>query len=220
MTHFVVVRHGETQWNIESRIQGHGDSALTERGLAQAEAIARRLSAEAFDALVSSDLGRAMQTAQRIAVATNREVIADARFRERNFGSAEGITYAELHQRYPHAFGRHLQDQDPDFQVPEAETRRGFYARIAAAFEALAAERPGERVLLVCHGGVLAALYRHIHRIPAGELHSVEIPNAAYNRIARDSSGWLIEAWAQTAHLDDIGGEGAASRGSALARIS
>jgi probable phosphoglycerate mutase len=220
LTRFVVVRHGETQWNLEARIQGHGDSALTAKGLAQAGAIAGRLAGEPFDVLLSSDLGRALQTAQCIGRMTNREVVADARFRERNFGCCEGITYAELHERFPDAFGRHLQDSDPDLRIPQAETRREFYARIAGAFEDLAGEQPGRRVLVVCHGGVLAALFRHVHGIPAGEPKGIDIPNAAYNSVVRAPSGWLIEAWADTAHLADIGGDGAASRGSALARMS
>ena len=220
MTRFVVVRHGETLWNLESRIQGHGDSALTAKGLEQAEAIARRLAGEAFDLLVSSDLGRALQTAQAIGRATNREVVTDTRFRERNFGCCEGLTYAELHERFPDTFGRHLQDNNPDFRMPDAETRREFYARIAGAFEALAGEHPGKSVLVVCHGGVIAALFRHIHGIPAAELKSVEIPNAGYNRVVREPSGWRVEAWADIAHFDDMAGDGAASRGSALARMS
>ena len=219
-TRFVVVRHGETHWNLEARIQGHGDSALTEKGLAQADAIARRLAGESFDVLVASDLGRAMQTAERIGAAVNREVLPDARFRERNFGCCEGLTYTELHERYPDTFGRHLQDTNPDFRVPDAETRREFYARIAGAFEALAIERAGQSVLVVCHGGVLASLHRHIHGVPAATLTTVDIPNAGYNRVTRDPSGWTIEAWADAAHLDDIGGESVPSRGSILARMS
>ena len=220
MTSLVVVRHGETAWNLAHRIQGHGDSELTEAGIAQAQAIARRLAGERFDALVSSDLGRALQTARCIGAATSLAVIPDTRFRERNFGTAEGITYTELHERYPNAFGRHLQDQDPDFQVPEAETRRAFYARIANAFEAIARERAGTRIALVCHGGVLAALWRHIHGISAGEPAAIAIPNAAYNRVVREARGWQVDAWADTAHLDEMGGASAASRGSALARMS
>jgi len=220
LTRFVVVRHGETQWNLEARIQGHGDSALTAKGVAQAEAIARRLSGQALDAIVASDLGRAMGTAARIGAVVNQPVIPDPRFRERNFGCCEGITYTELHERYPDAFGRHLQDTNPDFRVPDAETRREFYARIADAVEALARERAGQDVLVVCHGGVLASLYRHIHGIPAETLTTVDIPNAAYNRVVRESAGWTIEAWAERDHLEEIGGERAASRGSILARMS
>jgi probable phosphoglycerate mutase len=220
LTSFIVVRHGETEWNLASRIQGHGDSALTAVGLAQADAIAARLAREPFDVLVSSDLGRALETSRRIAAACGREVVPDPRFRERNFGTAEGLTYAELHERYPHAFGRHLQDQDPDFALPEAETRRGFYARIAAAFEALARECAGSRIAVVCHGGVLAALYRHIHGIPAERPASVDIPNAAYNRVVAEEGRWSVEAWADIAHFGEDVGESAAARGSALRRMS
>ena len=220
MTQFIVVRHGETEWNLQARIQGHGDSALTGNGLAQADAIANRLAGEAFDVLISSDLGRALQTAGRIGAATRHEVVPDSRFRERSFGSAEGFTYAELHERYPEAYGRHLQDNDPDYRLPQAETRREFYARIGLAFDALARERAGQRVAVVCHGGVLAALYRHIHGIPAEQPASVEIPNAAYNRVARAASGWTIEAWADTAHLAEAEGASAGSRASILARMS
>lgn len=182
MTRFIVVRHGETRWNLEARIQGHGDSPLTDLGRVQAEAVARRL--------------------------------------ERNFGSVEGLGYAELHERFPGAYSRHLQDTDPDFRVPEAETRREFYARIGASFEALAREEPGRRLAVVCHGGVLAALYRHVHRIPAAEIHSISIPNAAYNCVARDAAGWTIEAWADVAHLAEADGSNGAARGSILARMS
>jgi len=219
LTRFIVVRHGETQWNIAARIQGHGDSALTDSGIAQADAIAQRLTTEPFDVLVSSDLGRAMQTAGRISAATGREVVPDARFRERSFGCAEGLTYDELHKRFPDAFGRHLHDNDPDFRLPESETRREFYVRIADAFEALANEHAGKQVAVVCHGGVLAALYRHIHGIAASQPASVEIPNAAYNRVLRESSQWTIEAWADTAHFD-AGWAAGGARGSILARMS
>jgi probable phosphoglycerate mutase len=220
MTRFIVVRHGETRWNLEARIQGHGDSPLTDLGRVQAEAVARRLASESFDVLVSSDLGRALQTAQCIAALTGHVVRSDARFRERNFGSVEGLGYAELHERFPGAYSRHLQDTDPDFRVPEAETRREFYARIGASFEALAREEPGRRLAVVCHGGVLAALYRHVHRIPAAEIHSISIPNAAYNCVARDAAGWTIEAWADVAHLAEADGSNGAARGSILARMS
>ena len=220
MTDFIVVRHGQTEWNLAARIQGHGDSSLTANGFAQADAIARRLGEESFDLLVSSDLGRAMQTSTRIAAVTRHSIVADVRFRERSFGCAEGLTYSELRDRFPGAFARHLQDTDPDFQVPEAETRRMFYERIGESFEALARERDGLRVAIVCHGGVLAALYRYILDIPPEGIVSVAIPNAAYNRVSVDASGWTIEAWGDTSHLDEIGGESAASRGSILARMS
>jgi 2,3-bisphosphoglycerate-dependent phosphoglycerate mutase len=199
-TRFIVVRHGETRWNVEQRIQGYGDSPLTARGIAQAEAIAERLAEERFDALVASDLGRAMQTAQRIAQRTGHAVLPDARLRERNFGEGEGLTYAEIDQRFPGAFSR-TREMNPDFQVPGGETRRQFHARIMLAFEALAREHDGRRVTVVAHGGVLAAIYRVIHDIPVAQPHTIPISNASYNAITFEADAWSLEAWDDVAHL-------------------
>ena len=201
MTRFIVVRHGETRWNLESRIQGHGDSPLTEAGVAQADALARRLAAEPFDLLVSSDLGRALGTAARIAMMTKHEVVPDARFRERSFGRAEGMTYDEMHRQFPGIFARHLQEADPDYRLPEAESRREFYVRIGEAFEALAREHAGRSIAVVCHGGVLASLYRHVNAIAHSAVASISIPNAGYNRVVLEPPAWTIEVWGDTTHL-------------------
>ena len=100
MTRFIAIRHGETKWNVEARIQGQGDSPLTAAGISQAEAIAQRLAGEKFDVLVASDLGRAAETARRIALRCGMELATDARLRERNFGLGEGLTYDEIDHRY------------------------------------------------------------------------------------------------------------------------
>jgi probable phosphoglycerate mutase len=199
-TRFIVVRHGETQWNVEQRIQGNGDSPLTARGLAQAEAIAERLATEPFDALVASDLGRAMQTAERIARRTGHRVIRDPRLRERHFGEGEGLTYAEIDRLHPGAFSR-TREMDPDYRVPGGETRREFHARILHAFESLADEHDGQRIAVVAHGGVLAAIYRVIHGIAVAEPHTIPIANAAYNAVSFTADRWSLEAWDDVAHL-------------------
>jgi probable phosphoglycerate mutase len=196
----IVVRHGETQWNVASRIQGHADSPLTAAGEAQAAAIGERLATETFEALVSSDLGRAMRTAQAIASRTGHPIVADARLRERNYGMAEGLTYGEIGVHYPEIFSR-VRDTDPDYVVPGGESRRQLFERVRDAFESLARQFEGSRVAVVCHGGVLAALYRHVHRIPVGAAQAIPIPNASYNALAFDGGGWTVEAWADTAHL-------------------
>jgi 2,3-bisphosphoglycerate-dependent phosphoglycerate mutase len=200
-TRLVVVRHGETEWNLASRIQGHADSPLTPAGEAQAAAIARRLAAERFDRLVSSDLGRAMRTAQAIAASTGHGIVADARLRERNYGMAEGLTYGEIGVHYPEIFSR-VRDTDPDYVVPGGESRRQMFERVRDAFESLARECEGERVAVVCHGGVLAMLFRHVHGIPVGAAHAIPIPNASYNALVREGAAWRVEAWADTAHLN------------------
>lgn len=200
-TRLVVVRHGETAWNVASRIQGHADSPLTPAGLAQAQAIAARLAGERFDRLLSSDLGRAWRTAQAIAARTGHAIHPEPRLRERNYGLAEGLTYGEIGVHYPEVFSR-VRDTDPDYVVPGGESRRQLFERVRDAFESLAREHDGLRVAVVCHGGVLAALYRHVRAIPVSAPQAIPIPNASYNALAFESGAWTVEAWADTAHLE------------------
>ena len=203
MTRFIIVRHGETHWNVESRIQGHLDSPLTANGVAQAEAIAERLAAERFDVLVASDLGRARQTAERIAQRCRHRVVEEPRLRERSFGVGEGLTYGELDAQWPDVFSR-VRDTDPDVIIPGGESRRQFQERVRDAFLWLAGEHEGQRVAVVAHGGVLAALYRVIHDIPVGRPHPVPIANASYNAVSFHAGAWAVEAWADVDHLPGV----------------
>lgn len=200
MTRFIVVRHGQTRWNVEKRVQGQEDSPLTDEGLAQAEAIARRLAKEHFDVLVSSDLGRALQTAAPIARLCGLPIVKDSRLRERHFGEGEGMAYDEIDRRWPDAFSR-IRETDPDAVIPGGETRRQFHDRVHRAFEALVREYEGKRVAVVTHGGVLAALYRMVHSIPVGKPHKIAISNASYNAIAFSADAWSVETWDDVAHL-------------------
>jgi 2,3-bisphosphoglycerate-dependent phosphoglycerate mutase len=199
-TRFIVVRHGETRWNVEARIQGQRDSALTEEGVAQAEALGERLAGERFDRIVSSDLGRAHETARRIAAACGRDLTLDARLRERHFGQGEGLGYDEVDRLYPGAFSR-VRETDPDYVIPGGESRRQFHARVVAGFEALARAHASETVVVVTHGGVLATLYRHIHGIPLDKAHAIPITNASYNALTFDGARWAVNTWSCTLHL-------------------
>ena len=201
-TRFIVIRHGETEWNVATRIQGQRDSALTAGGLAQADAIGKRLARERFDAIVASDLGRAYQTAERIAAHCKLPVETDVRLRERSFGQGEGMLYAEVDKLWPGVFSRAL-NTDPDVAIPGGESRRAFHERIRAAFEGLAGSHAGQRVCAVTHGGVLAVLYRIVHDIPLAHAHKVAISNASYNAVAFDAGNWRLEAWDETDHLPD-----------------
>ncbi len=199
-TRLILVRHGETEWNRESRIQGQTDSVLTAEGRAQAEAIGARLSGERIDAIVSSDLGRAMDTAAQIAIRCGRTVARDSRLGERCFGLGEGLTYDEAGARFPDAFSR-LRESDPDFAIPGGESRRAFHERISRALDELAVEHAGKRVVVVTHGGVLATIYRRIHGIALSTPHKVPIVNAAFNELAFADGTWSVAAWDDTAHL-------------------
>ena len=201
MTRFIVLRHGESEWNLEYRIQGHSDSPLTPAGVSQAEALAGRLEHEPFDTLVSSDLERAFATARAIAARTGHSIRTDARLRERNFGVGEGLTYGELDHQFPEVFSR-VRETDPDYVIPGGESRRALYERVKRAFESLAGEHGGGRVAVVTHGGVLASLYRLIHGIAVSAPHRIPIANASYNAVAFDGAEWSVEAWGDTAHLE------------------
>lgn len=201
MTRFLLIRHGETEWNLASRVQGHSDSPLTGVGISQAQALARRLAAESFDVLVSSDLSRAFRTAGIIAQRSGHAVIADARLRERNFGLGEGLTYGEIDHEYPEAFSR-VRTTDPDYVIPGGESRRQFYVRVKEAFESLAGAHDGRRVAVVAHGGVLASLYRLMHGIAISAPHPIPIPNAALNAVRFEAGVWTVERWGDTAHLE------------------
>ena len=200
VTRIILVRHGETEWNRESRIQGQTDSVLTAQGRAQAAAIGARLAGERIDVIVSSDLGRAMDTAARIAIRCGYPVAGDRRLRERCFGAAEGTTYDEAGVRYPDAFSRQPRT-DPDYAIPGGESRREFHERVSRAFDDLAREHAGRRIVVVTHGGVLATIYRRIQGIDLATPHKVPIANAAFNEIVFDDGAWSVAAWDDTAHL-------------------
>jgi probable phosphoglycerate mutase len=214
VTRFILVRHGETEWNREARIQGQRDSALTIQGRAQAVAIAERLATERFDAIVSSDLGRAMDTAARIAMRCGRSVTGDSRLRERCYGEGEGMTYEDAGIKYPEAFSRQF-GAESEFAIPGGESRRQFQERVARAFDSLAGEHPGARLVVVTHGGVLASIYRRILGIALTTPHKVPIANAAFNEIAHEAGAWNVAAWDDTAHLATV-----AEPGSILTRMS
>ena len=130
LTHIILVRHGETLWNLEGRRQGQADSPLTPLGIAQAQAIAERLADEPVDALYSSDLTRALVTAGHVGAACGLPVIADARLREKSFGVLEGLQYAEVQAKYPEVSAQ-VERKSPDYVPPggEAWPRR----RVAAS---------------------------------------------------------------------------------------
>lgn len=151
-TTILLVRHGETDWNLERRVQGHTDRPLNETGRAQAAALVEELTDEQIDAVYSSDLARALDTAQGVAAVHGLEVQPLPGLREKNFGTWEGLTDTEIRERFPQALVGPWGD---------AETSEELAERVLAALRAIAADHPGGRVLVVTHGGALRAVLRH-----------------------------------------------------------
>jgi probable phosphoglycerate mutase len=202
-TRLIIVRHGETEANLAGRWQGHGDSPLTEAGTAQAEAVARRLRGCSFSALYSSDLGRAHQTARIIAGQTGHEVILDGRLRERHLGVFQGLTRAEMADRYPEAY--HLyRTSGPGHAIPGGESARQCFERATAGLAEIALKHLGETVVVVTHGGVLNGLMRHALGIPFDSPRRFKIWNASVNVFLFEGGHWVLETWGDRCHLSDL----------------
>lgn len=202
-TELIVVRHGETIWNAAGRQQGHADSDLTPTGLRQAELLADALSQRPLDALYSSDLGRAMRTAQCIADRTGLAIRPDARLRERNLGVFQGLTPTEVRERFPDEQAR-LVSGDPDYVIPGGESARQRYDLAVECAEEVAARHPGERVLLVTHGGVLSALFRRAVGLPLTAPRRCSLYNVSINTILVTGDNWMIATWGDVRHLSGL----------------
>ena len=200
-TRLILIRHGETEWNRDGRIQGyHADSPLTANGRVQARRVAERLESERVEALYSSDAGRTRQTAAPIVAALGLDIVYDPALRERNYGEFEGRTYLEIEQDYPEEF-RKLRARDPSYAPPEGESAAQFRDRIVAALERVAARAAGRQVAVITHGGVLGIAYRHATGMTLEAKRDYSMQNASINRLAYSSGRWLVEAWGDVAHL-------------------
>ena len=203
-TYVIVVRHGETHWNIEGRRQGHLDSTLTEKGRAQAEALSQRFTPDSCSAIYSSDLGRAYETARIIAAKTGHEVIADERLRERNLGIFQGLDGNEIRERYPVEYEQH-RNGGADHAVPSGESFRDQTRRNMTCLEELTQRHAGETIMAVTHGGVLSALFRHTLAIPLDAPRRFSFKNASINLFKCQDGVWGLETWGDIAHLQQLG---------------
>ncbi len=202
-TRIIAVRHGETAWNVDARIQGQLDIALNEKGRWQAQRLARALAArEPVAALYSSDLLRAWDTAQSIAVATGLPVVTDTGLRERSFGQFEGQTFTDLEARYPLETAR-WRERDTNWAPPAGESLLAVRDRVLQTTARLAAQHLDEQIVLVAHGGVMDALYRAASGLDIRAPRTWTLGNASINRLLWTPEGLSLVGWADTSHLDD-----------------
>jgi len=202
-TRIIAVRHGETAWNVDSRIQGQLDIGLNDTGRWQARRVGEALAGEKISAVYSSDLGRAHQTASSIAEVAGIPVVADEGLRERSFGMFEGKTFDEIHETWPdHA--HNWRKRIPEWQPPEGgESLLELRARVTRCMQELAARHPGEQIVVVAHGGVLDTLYRVATGQEVNSPRTWELPNGAINRLLWTPEGFALVGWCDTQHLDD-----------------
>jgi probable phosphoglycerate mutase len=206
VTRIIAVRHGETAWNVDTRIQGQLDIGLNDRGLWQAERVGQALAEEAIDRIYSSDLQRAHSTAQAIARhtanPTPREVQLHTGLRERGFGTFEGETWADIAQKWPDE-SRRWKQRDPHFAPPGGETPTELLARVQTTVDDIASRHPGEHIVLVAHGGVMDMLYRLATRQELHAPRTWHLGNAAINRLLWTPDGLSLVGWGDARHLED-----------------
>ena len=203
-TRILAIRHGETAWNVASRIQGQLDIPLNQAGRWQARRLARALAEDGIDAVYSSDLRRAAETAQAVARRSGCAVVTDTGLRERGFGMFEGMSFHEIEQRWPEQSTR-WRRREPGFGPQGGEVLRDFYARCVATATRLAAAHAGETIALIAHGGVLDCLYRAASRIALDAPRSWQLGNASINRLLYTPQGFTLIGWSDTGHLDGEG---------------
>ncbi len=201
-TRIIAVRHGETSWNVDARIQGQLDIGLNDTGRWQARRVGEALASEDITAVYSSDLGRAHETAQAVAQVAGIPVVADEGLRERSFGIFEGKTFDEIHETWPdHA--HNWRKRIPEWQPPEGgESLLELRERVTRTMHELAARHPGEQIVVVAHGGVLDTLYRIATGQEVNSPRTWELPNGAINRLLWTPEGFTLVGWSDTQHLD------------------
>lgn len=199
-TLITVVRHGETEWNVAMRLQGNQDSPLTTNGRLQIEKVAMALKNRSFDLLLSSDLGRAIETAMEINTFHQLEITGMKEFRERSFGVMEGLNLKQIRERHPDVHTGYT-TRSVEFQIPEGESLVQFSERVVEGFKVLVKQFEGKRILLIAHGGVLDCLFRMVFGLSLGTSRSFSVYNAAINTFSNEDNQWKLEEWGNIDHF-------------------
>ena len=190
MSLLVLVRHGETVWHAENRYAGRSDVALTPRGREQAELLARWAARAGLSAIWCSTLGRARETAAAAGRATGLEPRVDPRLVELDFGRCEGLTRAEIGERFPEAL-RRFQEDPVAHHLPEGEDPRRAVERGVACLEDVASAHPGGRVLVVAHSTLIRLVLCHLIGVPVSGYRRLfpSVSNGAITEVRLDREG-------------------------------
>jgi broad specificity phosphatase PhoE len=203
MTRILLARHGETDWNREGRWQGHTDRPLNAAGLAQADALGRRLASEHIDALYTSDLLRASQTAAAVTRATGIEAIATPGLREVDVGELAGLDRAEAAARYPDWYTRWREGTVDSY--PAGEKFTDLRDRALAAFDRIADRHAGGTAIAVCHNGIVRAIVLHVLGLATGDRPRIAPgPNCSLTVVDRGRRRLVLVALNDAGHLEGL----------------
>ena len=202
-TTLCLIRHGETSWNAEKRLQGHTDIPLNATGMLQARQMAQALKdiKLTFDILYSSDLKRAADTANAVIELFGVDAVVDSELRERHFGALQGLSISEAPLKRPDIWQAHI-TRNLEHDLEGGESIQQFALRVQNALDKIQARHTGKTVLIVSHGGTLDMMYRIASKQALDTERAATVPNASLNWLTHNQgSGWTVGQWADTRHL-------------------
>ena len=198
----LLLRHGQTPMSVQKRYAGRSDVPLTDLGVQQAVAAAKRLASAGLDVIVTSPLRRAVQTAEEVAAATGVPVVTEAGFRETDFGAWEGLTFSEVRERWPAELNRWL--ADPAAAPPGGESLAEVSERVTAALHRVLSARERQTVLIVSHVTPIKTLVAAALLAPPPALYRMHLDVAALSRIDWYADGpAVLRSFNDTSHLAD-----------------
>lgn len=198
-----LTRHGQTDWNIAGKYQGQSDVPLNQTGILQAAALAKRLSAEKIDAIYSSDLSRAKDTAQTIANFHQLHINTDSRWRELNFGDWEGMNYKEMSAHSPELFENWMKDS-VNTSTPNGESLKQLARRVKTAFDEIKNKHKDQTVLVVSHSGALQALLATLLSIELNFYWQFKISQASLSELKVYEDSVVLNLLNDVNHLQEI----------------
>ena len=199
-TRIYLLRHGQTEWNASSRLQGHTDSLLTKTGIKQVEISAKKLRNRSieFSSIYCSDLKRARDSAEIVTKEFGKEPIqTSAEYRERNFGVYEGKVLSKLKQDFPIELAK-MGGKDPSFRPVDGESILEFHTRCKDSFEKIREQNLDKNSLLVCHGGYIREVFRYVFSLPLDHKVEVVCDNASLSVFVHNGKSWKLELWNHT----------------------
>ncbi|SHH50023.1 histidine phosphatase family protein [Tepidibacter thalassicus] len=201
MNKFFIVRHGQTEWNIQGKTQGHGNSSLTEKGKEETKKLAIKLSKYNIDYIYSSDLGRTMETSNIISSVLQKEVIYDKNLREINFGKWEGLTIDEIKNQYSDIY-KIWRNEPHNALIPDAENLISLKERLLKCINSLNKKHRNSNILLVSHGMSIKVLLLSLLGSDLSNLYRIKQDNTALNIVEFRDYGPVIIKINDTSHLE------------------
>lgn len=201
MMKLLLIRHGQTDWNLLGKYQGQTDIALSGEGIRQVDLLAQNFPVDTLDIIYTSDLQRALMTAERLAEKFSAPLYADKALRELNFGAWEGLTYQEIAERWPQEV-KNLFGAPEKLQIPEGETFLMLQRRAMNKIHEIRAENEGKNVAVVAHGAISKAILTALLHIPLHYVWMLRQDNTAVNILRFDDEFVSVELLNGISHLD------------------